>query len=101
MSAVKELADLAMALLAGAENWEQSAGGIQFSFRYWGPNPAPEISDQVCPPEIVRETPAWSGACTLTVMAPLNVLEISWNEGEAVRIMAFSRGSWEDALKNT
>ncbi len=100
MSVVKELADLAMVLLAGAESRELSAGGTHFAFHYWGPSPAPEISDQVCPPEIVRETPAWEGACTLKVMAPLNVLEISWNEGEAVRIMAFSRGSWEDALKS-
>jgi len=40
------------------------------------------------------------GAATLKVMAPLNVLEISWNGGEAVRIMAFSRGTWEEVLKS-
>ena len=100
MSVVKELAGLAMALLADAESRDVSAGGTQFAFRYFGPKPAPAISGDVCPPEIVRETPEWEGACTLKVMAPLNVLEISWNEGEAVRIMVFSRGSWEDALKS-
>jgi len=100
VSTVKDLADLALAMLDGGETRQASLPGTEFSIRYTGPDPAPEISADVCTPETVRLTPEWEGACTLKVMAPLNVLEISWNQGEAVRIMAFSRGSWEDALKS-
>jgi hypothetical protein len=99
VSTVKELADLALAIRAGAGSGQAPKNGTEFTIRYTGPDPVLEISDEVCPPDVVRLTPEWTGACTLKVMAPLNVLEISWNVGEPVRIMAFSRGTWEEALR--
>ena len=100
MNSFKELAILALALLDGAGSRELTLAGTEFALTYCGPTPVPELSDEICPPEVVRESPEWVGAATLKVMAPLNVLEISWNGGEAVRIMAFSRGTWEEVLKS-
>ncbi|MAF48576.1 MAG: hypothetical protein QGH73_14930 [Rhodospirillales bacterium] len=103
---LKDLAEAALSILAaggldsgdGARTARAARDGIEFNISLSGPDPAPEFPDGICPPEIVRETPGWTGTHTLKVMTPLNVLEISWNEGEAPRIMAFSRGTWEDAL---
>ena len=47
---------------------------------------------------IAQQRP-WSGAYRLTVKAPLLVLDLYWNADEPMRILQFSRGEWEAALR--
>jgi len=59
MNSFKELAILALALLDGAGSRELTLAGTEFSLTYCGPTPVPELSDEICPPEVVRESPEW------------------------------------------
>ena len=64
--------------------------------------PGPDIPDPpppgIAPPELARETMDWTATHTLKVMALLDVVELAWRAHEPPRIIAFSRGDWEDAL---
>lgn len=104
-AALHELAALALAALArdggaGPERWsaEVAGGGIRFRIELHGPDLPADVPATIAPPALVRGTRRWRGRYHLAVRAPLTVLELEWNPDEPVRVFAFSRGTWEDAL---
>ncbi len=101
-----ELAGMALAVLR--RDGDKSDGTFRATAQSGDSNPlelslaGPDIPtappDGIAPPELVRDTMDWTATHTLQVRAPLTVLELAWRAGEPPRIIAFSRGDWEDAL---
>ena len=46
---------------------------------------------------IAAERP-WLGAYRLTAATPLVVLDLCWSDDQPLRILTFSRGTWEQLL---
>ena len=96
-----ELARLALAVVA--RDGEQGAvtgvaEGVRFNIQLVGPDVPDAVPVPIATPALVEQTPRWRGAYHLKVTAPLTVLELEWNPDEPLRILAFSRGTWEGAL---
>lgn len=72
--------------------------GLRLSVALTGPGLPDDVPPALASPAQVRDTIAWGGTYLLVIRAPRNVFEIAWNLDDPVRIMAFSRGDWEDAL---
>src|SRR5687767_12134419 len=75
-AAVRAHVRAVLALLRGAARRSLQAEGVRF-----------EITLRTAGP-----------ARTLRVNAPRNVLEVEWRAQRPLRVMAFSRGTWEHAL---
>lgn len=104
---LSELAETALRLLVrrgerGASGWTFAASapdGARLDLRCNGPNLPETIPSETAHPSTIPKQRPWTGAYRLTVKAPLLVLDLYWNADEPMRIMQFSRGDWEDALR--
>ncbi len=76
----------------------QTGDGPPLELYLSGPDIPAAPPDGIAPPELVRDTMDWTATHTLKLLAPLTVFELAWRAGEPPRIIAFSRGDWEDAL---
>lgn len=102
-----ELAGAALRLLArqgerGASGWALAAtasDGVRLDLRCDGADLPETIPGEIAHPSMIPKQRPWVGAYRLTVKAPLLVLDLYWNAAEPMRIMQFSRGDWEDALR--
>ena len=102
-----ELAETALRLLAhrgerGASGWVFTAtvpDGARLELRCDGADIPNAIPAETAHPSTIPKQRPWVGAYRLTVKAPLLVLDLYWNAAEPMRIMQFSRGEWEDALR--
>ncbi len=73
--------------------------GVTATISYRGPALPERLSDGIADYETVRIQPAtWGGTHRLAIRAPLVVLDVAWNENEAVRILTYCRGDWETGL---
>lgn len=103
---VRRLAEAALAALGrDAEaladgGWRRTAvsGTVPLTVSLSGPDVPAGVPPETASPQMVQEDPKWTGAYTLQVRAPLIVFELAWNPDEPLRIVAFSRGDWEQAL---
>ncbi len=114
-TALKELAEAALALVArdgvvsnegenpGDKTWKvatTTANGFAFEVSCRGPDlPTSVPGLTVSPAEIPKQRP-WVGTHRLVVAAPLIAFDIYWRNDEPLRIMTFSRGDWEDGLRD-
>ena len=102
-----ELAGSALRLLSrkgerGASGWTLTAAasdGVRLDLRCDGADLPDTIPGEIAHPSTIPKQRPWVGAYRLTVKAPLLVLDLYWNAAEPMRIMQFSRGDWEDALR--
>jgi len=102
-----ELAGAALRLLArngerGVSGWTLAASasdGARLELRCDGPDLPGAIPGETAHPSAIRKQRPWTGTYRLSVKAPLLVLDLYWNAAEPLRIMQFSRGDWEDALR--
>lgn len=72
--------------------------GMKFEIRCAGPDLPDAIPAETVFPADIPKDPDWQGRYRLVVAPPLVALDISWNPGEPLRIMYFSRGDWEAQL---
>ncbi len=72
--------------------------GMKFEIRCAGPDLPETIPVETVFPADIPKDPDWQGCYRLVVAPPLVALDISWNPGEPLRIMYFSRGDWEAQL---
>ena len=84
----------------GDGGWRRTlvSADVPLTLSLMGPDLPAGVPLQTASPQMVRENPAWTGIYTLKVRAPLTVLELAWTPDQPLRVLAFSRGSWEQAL---
>jgi len=76
-----------------------NGGGQTLEISHNGPELPDAVPGPVADYQMVAAQPTgWRGAHRLSVRAPLVVFDLSWNDGEPLRIMGFSRGDWEEKL---
>ncbi len=104
---LSELAGIALQLLArkgergasGCALTTTAADGARLELRCDGMDLPHAIPAETAHPSAIPKQRPWTGAYRLTVKAPLLVLDLYWNADEPMRILQFSRGEWEDALR--
>jgi hypothetical protein len=102
ISPVHRVAHAALACLRRAGNHETSVAlenGATVDIAYAGPALPERLPDAIADYETVRvQPPSWGGTHRLRIKAPLAVLDLAWNPDEAIRILVYCRGDWEDDL---
>jgi len=104
--ALRQLAEAALARLrregsaceeAGSTAWQADIQGPQGEeLRVLCRGPAfPAVPAEMASPERIAAERPWLGAYRLTVATPLVVLDLCWSDGQPLRILTFSRGTWE------
>jgi hypothetical protein len=63
-----------------------------------GPDLPDRVPDQTAHPSTIPFERPWAGVYRLQVRAPLIALDLYWRADAPLRIMTFSRGTWEQAL---
>jgi hypothetical protein len=111
---MKELAEAALALLArdgvateggvnaGDTTWRvttNTPGGVAVEVSLSGPDLPTAVPDETIHPAEIPNLRPWAGTHRLAVAAPIVAFDIYWRPDAPMRIMTFSRGDWEDALK--
>lgn len=111
--AIGEAAAAALAVLArdgaksdvglrpGDHRWYykgETADGQDFEIEFSGPDLPSQTAHQTILPSDIPKDFRWQGEYMLTVSPPNVAFQISWSASAPLRIMNFSRGSWEDEL---
>lgn len=63
-----------------------------------GPDLPTGLPDQTAHPSTIPFERPWTGTYRLVVRAPIIALDLYWRPDAPLRIMTFSRGTWEEAL---
>jgi hypothetical protein len=107
--ALRRLAEAALARLRRNGSAHQEAGSVTWQVDVEEPEtgrlhmqcrgPAlPAVPAQMASAERIATEQPWQGAYRLTVTAPLVVLDLCWSDDQPLRILTFSRGTWERSL---
>ncbi|MBT7569283.1 MAG: 4Fe-4S dicluster domain-containing protein [Rhodospirillaceae bacterium] len=95
---VRRAAELALALLSPASASDKTFEAGDTCIRLQGPDIPATVPMDLATPDDVATSVDFQAQYTLTIDAPRRVLELTWSAGEALRILCFSRGDWEQEL---
>tara|TARA_R110002072_G_scaffold58955_9_gene149899 strand:- start:880 stop:2235 length:1356 start_codon:yes stop_codon:yes gene_type:complete len=111
--AIRDLAAAALNFLArqgaksgdgirpGDSRWRyegKTADGQRFNIDFSGPDLPSQTAEQTILPSDIPKDPKWQGEYMLTVSPPNVAFQIAWSKDDPLRILNFSRGSWETEL---
>ena len=85
----------------GDSRWRyegKTADGQKFEIEFSGPDLPAQAADRTILPSDIPKDPKWQGEYLLAVSPPNIAFQISWSNDAPLRILNFSRGSWEDEL---
>ena len=112
-SAISDAAAAALAVLArdgvksndgirpGDSRWRyegETADGQKFEIEFSGPDLPAQTADQTILPSDIPKDPNWQGEYLLAVSPPNIAFQIAWSNDDPLRILNYSRGTWEDEL---
>jgi hypothetical protein len=72
----------------------------RFEIAMRGPDLPSAVPETIVFPADIPREPKWRWTHRLVVAPPLITLDLRWRADSPLRIMAFSRGDWEEQLKS-